>query len=84
VFHVRPTGCEETSPEEFVVPQDMWTGQCFGIGPRRVTTAPRFNVDMERAIVGLPPDFLSMLVALSNSMRLSLMKAAHAVLSDAA
>jgi hypothetical protein len=30
------------------------------------------------------PDFLSRLVALSNSMRLSLKKAAHAVLSDAA
>jgi hypothetical protein len=30
------------------------------------------------------PDFLSRLVALSNSIRLSLMKAAHAVLSDAA
>jgi len=35
-------------------------------------------------MVGLPPDFLSRLVTLSNSMRLSLKKAAHAVLSDAA
>jgi hypothetical protein len=33
---------------------------------------------------GLRPDFLSKLVALSNSMRLSLKKAAHAVLSGAA
>jgi hypothetical protein len=30
------------------------------------------------------PDFLSRFVALSNSMRLSLMKAAHVVVSDAA
>jgi hypothetical protein len=35
-------------------------------------------------MVGLPPDFLSKFVALSNSMRLSLKKAAHAVLSGAA
>jgi hypothetical protein len=31
-----------------------------------------------RAIVGLPPDFLQTLLALTNSVRLSLMKAAHA------
>jgi hypothetical protein len=31
-----------------------------------------------KAIVGLPPDFLLILLALTNSMRLSLMKAAHA------
>jgi hypothetical protein len=35
-------------------------------------------------IIPRTPDFLSRLVALSNSMRLFLMKAAHAVLSDAA
>jgi hypothetical protein len=46
---------------------------------------------MLKAMVGLRPftrptypDFLSMLVALSNCMRLSLKKAAHAVLSGAA
>jgi hypothetical protein len=33
---------------------------------------------IEKAIVGLPPDFLSSLLALANFMRLSLMKAAHA------
>jgi hypothetical protein len=35
-------------------------------------------------IIPRTPDFLSRLVALSNSMRLSLMKAAHVVLSGAA
>jgi hypothetical protein len=33
---------------------------------------------MVKAIVGLPPDFLSNVMALANFMRLSLMKAAHA------
>jgi len=37
-----------------------------------------------KAIDGLRPDFLWGLVELRNFMRLSLMKAAHAVLSDAA
>jgi hypothetical protein len=41
-------------------------------------------VDMARAMVGLPPDFLWSLVALANFMRLSLKKAAHAVVSSAA
>jgi hypothetical protein len=38
----------------------------------------------QKAIVGLPPDFLSRWVALWNSMRFSLKKAAHAVLAGAA
>jgi hypothetical protein len=52
----------------------------------------RALVERAKAMVGLrpflfvprTPNFLSRLVALSNSMRLSLKKAAHAVLSDAA
>jgi hypothetical protein len=35
-------------------------------------------IDSAKAFVGLPPDFLYTLLALANSMRLSLMKAAHA------
>jgi hypothetical protein len=35
-------------------------------------------------MVGLPPDFLSKFMALSNSTRLSIKKAAHAVLSGVA
>jgi len=46
--------------------------------------ATALNSARAKAMVGLRPDFLSRLVALSNSMRLSLKKAAHAVLSDAA
>jgi hypothetical protein len=38
---------------------------------------------MERAIVGLPPDFLWGLVESSNFMRLSLQKAAHANMGGA-
>jgi hypothetical protein len=38
----------------------------------------------EKRKEGLPPDFLWSLVALANVMRLSLLKAAHAVLSGAA
>jgi len=36
-----------------------------------------FVVDSARAMVGLPPDFLTRSLALANFMRLSLMKAAH-------
>ena len=36
-----------------------------------------------KAIVGLPPDFLYTLLASANPMRLSLMKAAHAVVGGA-
>jgi hypothetical protein len=36
-----------------------------------------------KALVGLPPDFLCSLLASAHFMRLSLMKAAHAVLSSA-
>jgi hypothetical protein len=43
----------------------------------------RFSVDKAEAIVGLPPDFLSSLMASANFMRLSLMKAAHAVVGGA-
>jgi hypothetical protein len=35
-------------------------------------------IDSAKAFVGLPPDFLYTLLALANSMRLSLMKAARA------
>ncbi len=37
-----------------------------------------------RAVEGLPPDFLSSLLALANFMRLSLLKAAHSDLFGAA
>ena len=39
---------------------------------------------LQKAIVGLRPDFLLSSMALANSMRLSLKKAAHAVVSSAA
>jgi hypothetical protein len=41
-------------------------------------------VEITKTLVGLPPDFLSRLLALSNLMRLSLLKAAHANLFGAA
>jgi hypothetical protein len=37
-----------------------------------------FPKDLAKAVEGLRPDFLSTFLALANSMRLSLMKAAHA------
>jgi hypothetical protein len=46
--------------------------------------ATALNSARARAMVGLPPDFLSKFMALSNSTRLSIKKAAHAVLSGAA
>jgi hypothetical protein len=64
---------------------------CFSLeGSAPLTGGLRIVIG--KAIVGLrpvffvprTPDFLSRLVALSRSMRLSLMKAAHAVLSGAA
>ena len=45
---------------------------------------PVFTYLQEKKEEGLPPDFLWSLVALANFMRLSLLKAAHAVMSGAA
>jgi hypothetical protein len=45
---------------------------------------PVFAYLQEKKNEGLPPDFLWSLVALTNLMRLSLLKAAHAVMSGAA
>jgi hypothetical protein len=43
---------------------------------------PAFVAGVAKTLVGLPPDFLSSLLALANLMRLFLLKAAHAVLDD--
>jgi hypothetical protein len=45
---------------------------------------PVYTYLQEKKKEGLPPDFLWSLVALANFMRLSLLKAAHAVMSGAA
>jgi hypothetical protein len=48
-------------------------------------TPPAERCSLEQKLwVGLPPDFLCSLVALAHLMRLSLLKAAHAVVSGAA
>ena len=47
--------------------------------PVKIERLPQDLVaDEAKAIVGLPPDFLYTFMALANSMRLSLVKAAHA------
>jgi hypothetical protein len=50
----------------------------FSRGRPESSIMPAVPGRIEKAIVGLPPDFLLNLMALANFMRLSLMKAAHA------